>query len=216
MNAFQEQIEQNPMWRAYIAPAVLCSVALVCLFRVVAYDQSPWKGGGFGMFSTLETPQARYLKVFLVAGPNEIPVEIPETLKKDVARMQTVPSESQLESIGNRLAMLDWKDELSWWQNVSDQWNDNHHDQVDGPFDAQHLKKLISSSSSSTSVVLPRGSKRKLKSVGASAVMNEADRCVRYDSVRVELWRSSFDSSSNSMSVRKVMESTHRYAGASE
>jgi len=203
----QKTTNAKPYARAWIAPTVLCVVAIFCLIRVVAMDQSPWKGGGFGMFSTLDKPQSRFVRVYLISGQDEIPVEIPESINKFVKKMQAAPSQSQLESIGSRLATLSWKDDLCWWQKVSDQWNRDNEDSTAGRFSEQDLQKLTASSATAS---LPRGSKRVLKSVGSSNPPQTGDEFVSYDSVRIELWRVNFDTQTNTVSSRLAMDSTHR------
>ncbi len=50
---------------ALAVPALLVLIAVSQLGRAVVQDISPWKGGGFGMFSTLDRPTARSLELYL-------------------------------------------------------------------------------------------------------------------------------------------------------
>lgn len=158
------------------------------------------------MFSTLDKPQSRFVRVYLISGQDEIPVEVPESISKFVKKMQAAPSQAQLESIGSRLATLSWKDDLCWWQKVSDQWNRDHEDSTAGRFSEQDLQNLTVSSATAS---LPRGSKRVLKSIGSTNPPQAADEFVPYHSVRVELWRVSFDKQTNTVSSHLAMDSTH-------
>ena len=44
----------------FLAPALLLAVAGVHSYLVEAKKQTPWEGGGFGMFSTMDKRQARF------------------------------------------------------------------------------------------------------------------------------------------------------------
>lgn len=92
----------------YGAPVLLAAVALVQSVQVQRLDLSPWKGGGFGMFSTVDTPKARFLRLYLVTDRGEIPVPVPAALARPILEVQTLPTERRLERLAHQLAAATW------------------------------------------------------------------------------------------------------------
>ena len=45
------------------APLVLILIACLQIYLTQTQELSRWKGGGFGMFSTLDSPSARFLRI---------------------------------------------------------------------------------------------------------------------------------------------------------
>lgn len=92
---------QRLVW--YSPIAVLCIVAVWQIQRAHSTDLSPWKGGGFGMFSTVDQPAMRYLKVFLIEEGQETPIALPESLKPRTQRTKADPSKDNLEQVAEHL-----------------------------------------------------------------------------------------------------------------
>lgn len=65
--------------RAAVAPALLVLLALVHAGLVFGRDLTPWKGGGFGMFSTLDHEGWRVVRLLAEEGPLGRPVRVPLT-----------------------------------------------------------------------------------------------------------------------------------------
>ncbi|WP_342377170.1 hypothetical protein NVS55_37900 [Myxococcus stipitatus] len=103
--------ESSP-WRerllALCAPALLVLVAAVHLFLVEAKGLSPWKGGGFGMFSTVDSPSARFLRVYLVEGASEVQVRLPDRMKDLGYDVRVLPTHAALEGLASRVASGTW------------------------------------------------------------------------------------------------------------
>jgi len=59
---------------SWLAPALLCVVALLQLGVTSGSLLSPWKLGGFGMYSGVDSIGARWIRPVLVAGPGELPL----------------------------------------------------------------------------------------------------------------------------------------------
>jgi hypothetical protein len=87
------------------APALLLTVVAICqivLARTV--DLTPWKGGGFGMFATLDHNAYRRLEV-VVEGPERSEgLEIPPSLEADAARAAAFPAQWMLRSLAEGVA----------------------------------------------------------------------------------------------------------------
>ena len=53
--------EPGHSWRSAVPAALLVTVALGQIVLARTVDLSPWKGGGFGMFATLDGTASRYV-----------------------------------------------------------------------------------------------------------------------------------------------------------
>jgi hypothetical protein len=75
---------------------LLVLVALNQQRLVHSASLSPWSGGGFGMFSTTDSPAARHLHVFLETEGIRRELEIPRRLAQDARRATTLPTRERL------------------------------------------------------------------------------------------------------------------------
>jgi hypothetical protein len=60
---------------------------------------SPWKGGGFGMFSTLDERPFRYVRMFVRAPERSEELAVPPSLEDLAASAEILPSDRQLERL---------------------------------------------------------------------------------------------------------------------
>ena len=67
---------------------------------------TPWKGGGFGMFSTNDDP-SRQVHVWIVGQEGEKKVELPEGSWSEAALAATFPSQGRLTKLGRRIAAIE-------------------------------------------------------------------------------------------------------------
>ena len=113
-------------WRFYarvtVAPLALCVVAGFHMARVFYLDQTPWKGGGFGMFSTVDSVAARYLRVYVIKGDTRIPVNVPTWLEQQATGVRTAPSRKKLRRLSAQLAELHWTVGSQRWQGIREQY----------------------------------------------------------------------------------------------
>jgi YD repeat-containing protein len=91
-----------------LPPALLSVVGLLHVHMVLAAGMSPWKGGGFGMFSTIESPASRVVRLHLVGPTERIPVLVPGELADLVAEIQTLPRRQRLDELARRAAVGAW------------------------------------------------------------------------------------------------------------
>jgi hypothetical protein len=99
--------ERRERWRRaapFIAPALLAGVALIQIVRVHTGPLTAWKGGGFGMFSTVERPEIHLLRCFAVEGTRERALPVPPALRRDELRALGYPTHANLLALGRRLA----------------------------------------------------------------------------------------------------------------
>jgi hypothetical protein len=88
----------------YLPVIVLALVALNQVRLAKTTDLSAWKGGGFGMFSTLDRPRARQVRCHLVGGSNDVPLAIPAELRDLRESVKTNPTEKKLIRLGREIA----------------------------------------------------------------------------------------------------------------
>ena len=82
--------------------ALLLAVACAQVTLTRTADLSPWKGGGFGMFSTTDDAGRRHVRVFVSAPERSEEIVIAPSLEDAAARAAVLPSDGQL----TRLACL--------------------------------------------------------------------------------------------------------------
>jgi hypothetical protein len=92
----------------YSSPALLCVIACAQIYVSMTRSLSPWKGGGFGMFSTVDSPDARFLRIYLINGSEETPVLVPDRLKTLAREAQTIPTRALLLELADRMAHGTW------------------------------------------------------------------------------------------------------------
>jgi len=89
-------------WRALIPVALLVAVAGVQVTLAKAAGLSPWKGGGFGMFSTTDDAGRRHVRIFVRAPERSEEIAVPRSLEDAARRAAVLPGNAQL----SRLAHL--------------------------------------------------------------------------------------------------------------
>ena len=84
----------------WFVPGLLCVVAAAQLYFVNNHALSRWKGGGFGMFTTVDSPSARFLRVYLISETGEVPVLVPSLNIEGTARVSRIDVTTR--SVGGR------------------------------------------------------------------------------------------------------------------
>jgi hypothetical protein len=86
-------------WLPVLPAVALVVVAVVQIGLTRAAGLSPWKGGGFGMFSTLDARPYRHLRI-LVEGPGRSEqLGVPSWAQTQAANVETLPTEAQFERL---------------------------------------------------------------------------------------------------------------------
>jgi len=94
----------------YLPPALLTVVALQQMVLSRTADLVPWKGGGFGMFSSVDSERSRIIRAFVIAEGREYPVASSiDELGRAVPKAAAYPTRARLERLAERMA------ELPWW-----------------------------------------------------------------------------------------------------
>jgi hypothetical protein len=84
---------------ASVPAALLVVVALGQLTLAHTTGLSPWKGGGFGMFASLDARPFRYVRVFVEAPQRSEELAIPASLEALAASAEILPADPQLERL---------------------------------------------------------------------------------------------------------------------
>ncbi len=86
-------------------PAVLLAV-VAGLQMILAHRAglSPWKGGGFGMFSTLDGRPHRVVRIRVEASDRSEEIETPVSLEEASAGVAILPTAARLERFAHEIA----------------------------------------------------------------------------------------------------------------
>jgi hypothetical protein len=84
---------------ATVPAALLVLVATAQLWLAHTVGLSPWKGGGFGMFASLDARPFRYVRIFVEAPERSEELTVPPSLEALAASAETLPGDHQLEQL---------------------------------------------------------------------------------------------------------------------
>ena len=93
----------------FLAPALLCAVAATQLLAIAQTPLSRWKGGGFGMYSGVDSVRSRWIRALLVTRSGELPVSFERLVeaRPDLAHaarnVRSLPDAGSLAQIGRGL-----------------------------------------------------------------------------------------------------------------
>ena len=88
----------------WLAPALLVATAIVQIALARTTDLTAWKGGGFGMFSTLDHGAYRRVAVVVDAPDRSEAIEIPPSLQTAAARAAALPADWMLRALAEGVA----------------------------------------------------------------------------------------------------------------
>ena len=87
-----------------IPSVLLLLVAALQIYLARTANLTPWKGGGFGMFSTTDGSLHRYVRVYVSARERSEELLLKGELRRLAARVQAFPAELLLKSLGREIA----------------------------------------------------------------------------------------------------------------
>jgi hypothetical protein len=82
-----------PRLRPAVPAMILLAVAGLQVYLAHTSHLTPWKGGGFGMFSTLDHAPHRNLRVFVEAPERSEEIAIPPSIEDVAARTLILPTD---------------------------------------------------------------------------------------------------------------------------
>ena len=95
-------------WIAAIPVALLLVIAGLQMYTAHTTELSPWKGGGFGMFSTVDVPTERVVELYLIVDGEEIPTAIPDAFQPHKTSLAPMPTDRRTEEMAQALAAESW------------------------------------------------------------------------------------------------------------
>lgn len=87
----------------FVAPGLLVLVACAQMVLVGTHRLTPWKGGGFGMFSTFDRPSTRALRIWLNTPDGQALVVRPQFDVQE-QRLLNMPNEALLSDVAAQIA----------------------------------------------------------------------------------------------------------------
>ena len=87
-----------------LPPALLLAVFTAQVVLVRTADLTPWKGGGFGMFSTLDHGAYRRVSIVVQAPDRSESIEVAPSIEADEARAVACPSDRLLRRLAVAVA----------------------------------------------------------------------------------------------------------------
>ena len=90
-------------WRTLLPVALLLTVACAQVILTRTAGLSPWKGGGFGMFSTTDDAGRRSVRVFVSAPGRSEEIAITPSLEEAAVRAAVLPGGRQLTHLARRV-----------------------------------------------------------------------------------------------------------------
>ncbi len=100
--------DESARWRRaapWLAPALLVAIALHQIALAHAVDLSPWKGGGYGMFSTTDHGGARFVRLWAEHPEGERRLPLPPELVNRSYRARDLPTTRRLERLAREVAL---------------------------------------------------------------------------------------------------------------
>jgi hypothetical protein len=88
-----------------LPPLLLCVVAATQIVLTRTASLTPWKGGGFGMFSTLDHVGYRGVDAVVEAPGRSEELEMPASLEESAARAAACPSDWLLRRLADEIVL---------------------------------------------------------------------------------------------------------------
>ncbi len=94
-----------------VVPTILVTVFCIQYILVQHYNLSQWKGGGFGMFSTIDSPNERSLKIILNTDDGQVSVNkysINGFNIQEINKIETIPCKTKLQALHKIIISKTW------------------------------------------------------------------------------------------------------------
>ena len=98
-------LERRDRILPYVVPSLLLAIAAVQIYNEHVNDLNPWKGGGFGMFSTVDEPGRRIVRSYLIGEEGqEAPLRIPTSLQRLTWEVRSFPTPDRVTRLARGVA----------------------------------------------------------------------------------------------------------------
>jgi hypothetical protein len=191
--------------RVLLAPICLCLVAALHIWRVNTAGQTPWKGGSFGMFSTIDSESSRFVHAYALTNDGPLPLQIPSELEKKVAELRAAPNEEQLRALADKLARRSWIDPEAAQQRLAEQLK---NETSATPLTGARLRELRSAQPLVTNV----SHHQPTTTLIAEKFGESNPATVPFTAVRVEVWKFEMPAATTHLKPRLLFSAT-RAAG---
>ena len=94
----------NLDWRVWLPAAFLTVVAIVQIVFATTANISAWKGGGFGMFATIDGPSTRRVRIFVEAPGRSEEINLASSQRTLEAQTRVFPSDPMLLSLAKAVS----------------------------------------------------------------------------------------------------------------
>lgn len=192
----------------YLAAGVLILVALTQKYNVYVHDQLAGRGGGFGMFSTVDVAPSRMIRFYLLTDQGEALVIDPRRTRVlgsfYVERILIKPTDEILEDAATKIASTPWRIfEKPDLEAVFDQLPDDLQSYLDKDLIWHGRSGLQSNSDSSAVPQTPSSYPSRFALPGKTGPGS-----IPYElrGVRVELWTSTFNADTHMLVANKLKE----------
>lgn len=194
----------SEMLLIYGAPALLLIIAVIQIYLATTMSLSPWKGGGFGMFSTVDSPDARFLRVYLIRNQEEIPVLIPDSMSSLSLKVRTFPNLDGLRNIAEKVSQGTWipyriLPAVEQYQSLSD---GNQSDLINSPENSTETNIFLSQLYANFDALQFY---RMVTEDEAELPLTER---LDFQSVRVELWNYRFNVELSQLTASRLLDTS--------
>jgi hypothetical protein len=163
---------------ALIPSLLLVGIASAQIVAARSTLLTPWKGGGFGMFSTVDAPHARFVRIILETPDGEKRVPVPDTWREEAAVLRAVPTQARADQLAGALVDETW---------VAETWI---------PAEVGYAQRLRASGIDAAPAVAEERI-RDLSILGLYRPLSEGETStglsVAVEGIRVEVWRYHFN-----------------------
>ena len=184
-------------WLAYwLAPLVLVAGVAVQRYNVVVHEQTPWAGGGFGMFSTVDVPGARATRAYVLTdrGPALI---VDPPLPESERLLYTQPTQERLDRAAEWLAAWDWR-----------VFGPDSYEVI-APYLPDFLQRYLQTAEAQRDLLGDDAAyPNRLAFVERRAPSRGAPLDAAVEGVRIEVWRPVFDRDTNELSWELLRAAT--------
>lgn len=99
----------TPRARALLPAVLIIVIGLTNRVVVATTDLTPWDLGGFGMYSTIDAPRARVVRLTGEAPTGQrIVLRVDSTDYEEIQRLQVMPSRARARAVADRLVRERW------------------------------------------------------------------------------------------------------------
>ena len=113
-----------------LLPALLLVLVALNQVRLATTEAlSPWSGGGFGMFASVDSPPSRHLQVYVQNEDVRKEIAFPPVMADQALRARALPSEQHLTALAAAVVPMEAGAAFDWHEIIVEVWS-THYDPV--------------------------------------------------------------------------------------